>query len=157
MDHSQFIRGVATVAIGCLLATGGCGYLRQMTSPNLRALAPYGAATIPDRDDAIYFNTWPLTDENLAESFRYIAEYAPRLPSFEGREITDLSVSLLLQLDSVEELRIERTGISAAGIARLTKMHGLKDIYISSNQITREQLAGLEAVQTRVRFHMEMP
>jgi len=109
----------------------GCGFIRQVTSPSLAALEPYGASTVPDDAGRIMFVRRSLDDDKLAAAFRYLHQYEPQDLRFDGRQITDLSVSLLIQLDSVEVLDLAGTQITKAGLKRLRLMRGLRQLWVS--------------------------
>ena len=46
-------RPTQLAATAILVFCTGCGYVRQLTSPNLAKLYSIGATTIPDRDEFI--------------------------------------------------------------------------------------------------------
>ncbi len=58
---------------------GGCeisGFVRQVFSSDLGALAKYGGASIPGQDQKIIFTRITLNDDRLAEAFRFLQSYA---------------------------------------------------------------------------------
>lgn len=132
------MRTVKVFVAAITLCICGCSYLREMSSPNLEALTPYGAVTSEDQDERLVFIRRPMSDDELAMAFRYIKSYEPKELSFNGRGITDLSVSLLLQLDSVERLELQGTGISIHGLTHLRLMKNLHVLYVSTSLEPKE-------------------
>lgn len=137
------------LALFTTTALCGCGYIRQTFSTNLDRLVPYGVRTIPDEDGILFFQWKYMGDDELAGAFRYIQAYEPTHINFGGREISDLSVSLLLQLDSVEELDLYGTRITKEGFKRLGKMRKLRRLWVTT--LNNADLAELrEALKGKV-------
>lgn len=148
-------RIILSAAIGAVAIVWGvgCGYVRQLASPSLKALRPYGVTTIPDRDEYIGFKDRAMDDDQFAQAFPHIAAYRPEFLSLDGRQITDLSVSLLIQLDTVRRLDLQGTRVTTAGLKRLEPMRDLRLLYVSDSMSDAELAEVEEALGGRIEVH----
>jgi hypothetical protein len=143
----------SALVFGGMLA-GGCGFVRQYTSPSLAALRPYGALTVPGDDETIDFTRDKMNDDDLSRAYPHLKTYAPHRLSLRGREISDLSISLLMQLDCVERLDLTDTLVTEAGLRRLGAMNSLRELWVGDQQFETEELARIRAALPTTKVYL---
>jgi hypothetical protein len=134
----------------------GCAHPRLALSPDIKALYPYGLGTVPVEPDRLNFHHAPMDDDDFARAFRYIKNYGPKQLHLNNRQVTDLSVSLLIQLDSVEDLDLAYSPVSIGGLKRLRLMKNLKRLWVGAGQFTAVELAELRQAMPGVEVGVNL-
>ena len=139
-----------------MVAAGGCTLVREMTDSDLKALRPFGASTTPANYDDLVFNDKAMDDEALAKAFPYLRRYRPKGLDFNGRQISDASVPLLVQIQSLRLLRVQGTRISLEGLKRLaTGLPNLNDLVVDGKRFGEAEIGELRAAAPKVTIFPE--
>jgi hypothetical protein len=130
----------------------GCALLRQSMDPNLDVLyRQYGAGTIPFEDQLIFFNDKYMDDDAFARAFVYLKKYGMKELDLNGRQISDRSVPLLVQLKTVRDLNLAGTDLTLDGLKQLRHLPRLEWLSVAAGQLGEAELAELRAAMPKVK------
>lgn len=127
-----------TVAI---FSTVGC----QFFDPNLRALNKYGGTWVPNKYGLVIFHYDDMNDEKFAEASPYLKRYGVEELDVNGRDLTDRSIPLIVQLNHLRVLYAQGTQISLNGYMRLKACSRLRELYVESDRFSPEELRKLKS------------
>jgi hypothetical protein len=125
-----------TIAACCLLVPllAGCFVaetIHQTSSPDLKILLQdFNAQVVPGHSEALFFYDPPLDDQQFAAAIGHIRAYAPAQLYLDGSKLTDASLPTLMQLDSVRDLSLGRTGLAMDSLTSLATLPNLKSISV---------------------------
>lgn len=136
------------MAVVLLLLAGGCGSM----NPDLRALGQYGGTGVRDVPRSVTFAGRQVDDDRFAQAWVYLDRYGVRDLDLSGCNITDDSVSLMMQLDRLEKLSLQGTKITPAGLMRLHNLPRLRLLVIEPGMLSDTQRQDLQAALRGTRL-----
>ncbi|MFN0199268.1 MAG: leucine-rich repeat domain-containing protein [Planctomycetaceae bacterium] len=109
---------------------------------NRTQIRGYGLWNFPQGADNLYLEGCPVTDEGIAGFLK--THDKTRILSLSGTQVTDAILPLLAQIESLEDLRLENTMVTDAGIQHLCGHKTLGRIYLAGTGVSEEMIVRLK-------------